>query len=219
MKRLLIVLLGLAIIGFGTSRGIDWWNFNVNTRSVRRANPSPFHVDPGRRRRRSGRTVHTGPDPQHRRVRHVHAADEHRTQVPGRLFCAQHQHVDGADHRRASTRKTDQKVVTFPEGFPLREQAKVVEAKKSRPRTNNSRREGSSLVDDLQIPAADQRGAEAPFRGYLFPRHVSHRPRRAGVRGLIRAQLDQFRRRLSSDVRAQIAQATPAGPPRRFRTS
>ena len=31
MKRLLVVLLGLAILGFGTSRGIDWWNFNVNT--------------------------------------------------------------------------------------------------------------------------------------------------------------------------------------------
>ena len=31
MKRLVVVLLVIGLLGFGTSRGIDWWNFNVNT--------------------------------------------------------------------------------------------------------------------------------------------------------------------------------------------
>src|SRR4030081_1411192 len=59
MKRLLVVLLGLAIIGFGTSRGIDWWNFNVNTPVSPSNKAVPFHVDPGETPTQIGQDLYT----------------------------------------------------------------------------------------------------------------------------------------------------------------
>jgi cell division protein YceG involved in septum cleavage len=52
---------------------------------------------------------------------------------------------------------------------------------------------------------------DAPFEGYLFPDTYLIDPA-AGVKGLIKQQLDQFSVVFSPDLRAQIAQATPARP-------
>src|SRR3982074_1873267 len=59
MKRLLVVLLGLAIIGFGTPRGIDWWNFNVNTPVSSSNQCVPFHVGPGETPTQIGQDLYT----------------------------------------------------------------------------------------------------------------------------------------------------------------
>jgi UPF0755 protein len=213
MKRLLVVLLGLAILGFGTSRGIDWWNFNVNTPVSSSSKSVPFHVDPGETPTQIGQDLYTLA-----LIRSTIAFDMYtRITNSGPKFQAGSfvlntnmsmvQIIDALQHG-----KTDQKVITFPEGFPLREQAKVVESKKI------------ATADEYLAAAKDPAwattykflppiiaGAETPFEGYLFPDTYLIDPA-AGVRGLIRAQLDQFGVVFSSDVRAQIAQASPARP-------
>ena len=213
MKRLLIVLLGLAILGFGTSRGIDWWNFNVNTPVSSSSKSVPFHVDPGETPTQIGQDLYTLA-----LIRSTIAFDMYtRITNSGPKFQAGSfvlntnmsmvQIIDALQHG-----KTDQKVITFPEGFPLREQAKVVETKKI------------ATADEYLTAAKDPAwattykflppitaGAEAPFEGYLFPDTYLIDPA-AGVRGLVRAQLDQFGVVFSSDLRAQIAQATAARP-------
>jgi UPF0755 protein len=213
MKRLLVVLLGLAILGFGTSRGIEWWNFNVNTAVSSSSKSVPFHVDPGETPTLIGQDLYTLG-----LIRSTIAFDMYtRLTNSGPKFQAGSfvlntnmsmvQIIDALQHG-----KTDQKVITFPEGFPLREQAKVVATKKI------------ATADEYLTAAKDpawattykflppiNAGAEAPFEGYLFPDTYLIDPA-AGVRGLVRAQLDQFGVVFSSDVRAQIAQATPARP-------
>jgi UPF0755 protein len=213
VKRLLVVLLGLAILGFGTSRGIDWWNFNVNTPIASTSKSVPFRVDPGETPSQIGQDLYTLG-----LIRSTIAFDMYtRLTNAGPKFEAGSfvlntnmsliQIVDALQHG-----KPDQKVITFPEGFPLREQAKVVEAKKI------------ATADEYLTAAMDPAwlstykflppiaaGAEAPFEGYLFPDTYLVDPA-AGVRGLIRAQLEQFGVVFSADLRAQIAQATPARP-------
>ena len=213
MKRLLVVLVGLAIIGFGTSRGIDWWNYNVNTPIASTSKSVPFHVDPGETPTQIGQDLYTLG-----LIRSTIAFDMYtRLTNTGPKFQAGSfvlntnmsmvQIVDALQHG-----KPDQKVITFPEGFPLREQAKIVEKKKIATAdeylTAAKDPAWSSTYKFLPpIPA----GAETPFEGYLFPDTYLVDPA-AGVRGLIRAQLDQFGVVFSADVRAQIAQATPARP-------
>ena len=213
MRRLLVVLLGLAILGFGTSRGIDWWNFNVNTPIASTSKPVPFHVDPGETPTQIGQDLYTLG-----LIRSTIAFDMYTrlTNTAPKFQAGSFvlntnmtlvQIVDALQHG-----KTDQKVITFPEGFPLREQAKVVETKKI------------ATADEYLTAAKDPAwsstykflppiatGVEAPFEGYLFPDTYLVDPA-GGVRGLIRAQLDQFGVVFSADVRAQIAQATPARP-------
>lgn len=47
MKRLAVVIVLIAGLGFGTSRGYDWWNMNVNTPISSTSQPVVFHIDPG----------------------------------------------------------------------------------------------------------------------------------------------------------------------------
>jgi UPF0755 protein len=213
MKRLLVVLLGLAILGFGTSRGIDWWNFNVNTPVSSSSKSVPFHVDPGETPTQIGQDLYALA-----LIRSTIAFDMYtRLTNSGPKFQAGSfvlntnmsmvQIIDALQHG-----KTDQKVITFPEGFPLREQAKVVETKKIATANEylTAARDPAWATTYKFLPPITAR-AEAPFEGYLFPDTYLIDPA-AGVRGLIRAQLDQFGVVFSSDVRAQIAQATPARP-------
>ena len=47
MKPLLAVVLAIALIGFGTSRTYDWWNFNVYTPVSTTSHTVSFQVDQG----------------------------------------------------------------------------------------------------------------------------------------------------------------------------
>ena len=47
MRRLLAIVVILAVLGFGTSRAYDWWNFNVNTPISSASHNVTFHVDSG----------------------------------------------------------------------------------------------------------------------------------------------------------------------------
>src|SRR6266705_6732538 len=171
MKRLLAVIVILAVLGFGTSRAFDWWNFNVNTPIASTSHNVTFHVDLGESPAQIGSDLYDL-----HLIRSTIAFDMYtRLTNSGPKFQAGSfvlnpnmsmvQIIDALQHG-----KTDQKVITFPEGFPLREQAKVVEAKKI------------ATADEYLAAAKDPAwattykflppitaGAEAPFEGYLFP--------------------------------------------------
>jgi UPF0755 protein len=213
VKRLVGIVLLIAILGFGTSRGLDWWNFNVNT-PISSANHSvPFHVDPGETPTEIGQDLYT------LGLIHSTIAFDLYTRIndSGPKFQAGafvlNSHMTLGEIVNALQHGTsDQKLVTFPEGFPLREQAKVVETNKI------------GLAADYLTAAKDPTWAstytflplrpgnvDAPFEGYLFPDTYLIDPG-AGMRGLIKAQLDQFGVVFSADLQAQIAKATPARP-------
>lgn len=219
MKRLFAALVLLAILGFGTSRGIDWWNFNVNTPMSTAGKTVPFHIDPGETPPQIGQDLY-----RLGLIRSTIAFDMYtRLKNAGPKFQAGAfvlntnmslaQIADALQHG-----KTDQKVITFPEGFPLREQAKIVETKKIATAVEYLAAAQdpawSSTYNFLPPIAAD---AEAPFEGYLFPDTYLIDPA-AGVKGLVKAQLDQFGVVFSADVRLQIAQATPARPAQTIRS-
>ena len=213
MKRLLVVLLVILIAGFGTSRGLDWWSLNVNTPISSTSHTVVFHVDPGETPTQIGQDLfNLG------LIRNTIAFDLYTrfTNAGPRLEAGVFvlntnmplaQIVSALQHGKAN-----QKSITFPEGFPIREQAKVVESS------------GVGTAADYIAAAQDptwrstytflpsQPGnSDAPFEGYLFPDTYLIDPA-AGVKGLIKQQLDQFSVVFSPDLRAQIAQATAARP-------
>jgi UPF0755 protein len=213
MKRLAVILLVIAILGFGTSRGLDWWSLNVNTPIASTSHTIVFHVDAGETPTQIGQDLfNLG------LIRNTLAFDLYTRvtnagpKLEAGVFVLNEnmslaQIVSALQHGTA-----DQKAVTFPEGFPIREQAKVVESK------------GVGTAADYIAAAKDPAlratyaflptnpgNPDAPFEGYLFPDTYLVDPA-AGVRGLIKEQLNQFGVVLSADLRAQIAQATPARP-------
>ncbi|HEV2966599.1 MAG TPA: endolytic transglycosylase MltG [Candidatus Dormibacteraeota bacterium] len=213
MKRLLVVILLILIAGFGTSRGLDWWNLNVNTPISSTSHTVVFHVDPGETPTQIGQDLfNLG------LIRNTISFDLYTrftnsgTKLEAGVFVLNTnmplaQIVSALQHGKAN-----QKSITFPEGFPIREQAKVVESK------------GVGTAADYIAAAKDptwrttyaflpaQAGnPDAPFEGYLFPDTYLIDPA-AGVRGLIKQQLDEFNIVFSPDLRAQISQATAGRP-------
>ena len=59
MKRLVAILLVIALLGFGTSRASDWWNFNVNSPVSSTSHPVPFRIDPGETPPQIGQNLYT----------------------------------------------------------------------------------------------------------------------------------------------------------------
>jgi conserved hypothetical protein, YceG family len=212
MKRLAAVVVVIAALGFGTSRGYDWWNYNVNTAVSSTSQPVVFQIDPGELPSQVSDDLLA----QHL-IRDRNAFDLYlRVTGAGSNFEAgafqlnrnmtMAQIVDALQHG-----KSTQVSVTFPEGFPLREQAKVVE------------KAGLGTAADYLAIAAEpswsgsydflaSRPAKAkpPLEGYLFPDTYQVAP--GNVRGLIKAQLDQFGNVFSASIRAQIAKRTANRP-------
>ena len=220
MRRLIAVVVILALLGFGTSRAIDWWNFNVNTPMTTTSHSVTFHVDPGETPTQIGNDLYNL-----RLIRSTIAFDLYtRLNDAGPKFQAGafllntnmslSQIVTALQHGRP-----DEKTVTFPEGFPLWYQAQKVDQKNLGPVT------GADYLRAARDPALAQKysflpkaaSGDFPYEGYLFPDTYLVDPA-AGSAGLIRAQLDQFDAVFSSDWRAQIAQATAARPKEDIRT-
>jgi UPF0755 protein len=219
VKRLAAVILLIAVIGFGTSRGIDWWNYNVNTPISTSAHSVRFHIDQGETPSEIGSDLFIN-----HLIRSTIAFDIYtRATDAGPKFEAgdfvlntnmsMSQIVSTLQHGNSQ-----QQVVTFPEGFPLREQAKVVESKKLGTAPNyftasdylQAAKDPSWAAQYSFLPAQPVNAA-APYEGYIFPDTYLIDPA-TGVRGLIKQQLDQFGAVFSLDLRAQIAQPTSARP-------
>jgi len=131
MRRLIAVVVVLAILGFLTSRGIDWWNFNVNTPLSSSSHNVSFHIDPGETPTQIGSDLYDL-----HLIRSTIAFDLYtRVTNAGPKFQAGSfvlnanmslsQIVSALQHGRP-----DEKTITFPEGFPLRYQAQLIDDKK-----------------------------------------------------------------------------------------
>jgi len=212
MKRLAAALVLIAVLGFGTSRGYDWWNYNVNTPVSSASEPVVFHIDPGELPNQVADDLLA-----QRLIRDRNAFDLYlKITGAGGSFQAgafqlnrnmtMAQIVDALQHG-----KSTQVTVTIPEGFPLREQAKYVE------------RSGLGKGADYLAIAADPTwsasfdflssrpaNAKPALEGYLFPDTYLVDP--GDVRGFVKAQLTQFGVVFSAALRAQIAKATPNRP-------
>ncbi len=212
MKRLVAALALLAVLGFGTSRAYDWWNYTVNTPVSTNSQQVVFHIDPGELASQVTDDLFA-----QRLIRDRTAFDLYlRFTGAGAKFEAGSfllnrnmtiEQIAAALQHGSSSQVT----VTIPEGFPLREQAKFVE------------RSGLGKAADYLTIAADSswsgsydflgsRPANAgpPLEGYLFP--DTYLVDQGSVRGLIKAQLDQFGSVFTPALRVQVSQATATRP-------
>lgn len=215
MRRLITIVVILALLGFGTSKTIDWWNFNVNTPISTTSHPVAFHVDIGETPADIGtELLDRG------LIRSTLAWDVYeRVTNAGPKFQAgdfllntnmsMSDIVSALQHGRTNERK-----VTFREGFPLRTQAQEVDQAQIPGIT------GAAYLVAAKDPAlnaaysflpAQAAGADFPYEGYLFPDTYLIDPA-GGAKGIVKAQLDQFNAVFSADWRSQISKATAARP-------
>lgn len=213
MKPLIAIVVILAVLAFGTSKAIDWWNFNVNTPVSAASHSVPFHVDQGETSTQIGSDLYDL-----HLIRSTIAFDIY-TRVTDAAPKFQYgsfvlntnmsltQIVNALQHGRP-----DQKVVTLPEGFPLREEAKKVESTQLfTAAAYLQAAKDPSWASQYSFLPQQPSNADYPYEGYLFPDTYLVDPA-AGVRGLVKQQLDQFGSVFSPDLRAQIAKPTSARP-------
>ncbi len=213
MRRLVVVLVVIGVLGFGTSRGLDWWNYNVYTPMAQSSQQVVFHIDAGELPLQISEDLYT-----QRLIRDRNAFDLYvRITGAGPKFEAgtfllnrnmnMAQIIDALEHGRP-----DQLLVTIPEGFPLKFQAQYVE------------KSGLGTAADYLAAANDPAvaapfdflssrpaAADPPLEGYLFP-DTYLIDRSAGVKELVKAQLGQFGNIFSAALRDQITKPTPARP-------
>ena len=219
VRRLITVVIILALLGFGTSKAIDWWNFNVYTPVSPTSQSVPFQVDPGESPSQIGTDLYNL-----HLIRSTLAWDiyERVTNSGPKLQAGSFvldsnmsmaQIVDALQHGRA-----DAKAITFGEGFPLRSFAATVDQARLGTAPNlitgaaylaAARDHGwASLYSFLPTSTSN---VDYPYEGFLFPDTYRVDPA-AGARGIVKAQLDQFGVVFSAEWRNQIAQATAARP-------
>jgi peptidoglycan lytic transglycosylase G len=222
LRRLIAIVVILGLVGFGTTRVLDWWNYNVNTPISSTSHTVPFHVDPGETPPEIGSNLYDL-----HLIRSTLAWDlyERVTNAGPRLQAGSFvlntkmsmaDIVNELQHGRA-----DEKTITFREGFPLRSFAAAVDQAGL----------GSAITGSTYLAAAKDpgwaalynflltspAGTDYPYEGFLFPDTYRVDPA-GGARGIVKAQLDQFAVVFSADVRAQIAQPTNARPAEDIRT-
>jgi UPF0755 protein len=221
MKRLLAIVVLLLLLGFGTSRAIDWWNLNVNTPVSSSSHTVPFHVDVGETASEIGTELFN-----QRLIRNTLAWDLYtRVNNTAPKFQAgsfvlntnmsMGQIVDALQHGRP-----DEKTITFPEGFPLRYQAQLVDQKQLTGVTGAAyvaaaKDLGWASLYNFLPPQGSN--TDYPYEGYLFPDTYLVDPA-TGARGLVKEQLDRFGAVFTADWRTQISKPTDARPAEDIRT-
>ena len=215
MKRLIALIVVLLLLGFGTSRAIDWWNFNINTPVSPTSHTVTFHVDVGETSAEIGTDLFD-----QKLIRSTIAFDLYtRLTTAGPKFEAGSfvlntnmslsQIVTALQHGRP-----DEKTITFPEGFPLRYQAQLVDQKQLTGVTGSAylvaaKDLGWASLYNFLPPQGSN--SDYPYEGYLFPDTYLVDPA-AGARGLVKEQLDQFGAVFTADWRNQISKPTDARP-------
>jgi len=222
VKKLIAIVVVLLLLGFGASRGLDWWNYNVNTPLTNESHKVTFHVDPGESSNQIGTDL-----ADLRLIRSKVAFDMYtRLTDAGPRFQAGSfvldtnmslaQIVEALQHGRP-----DEKTITFPEGFPLRYQAKLIDDKNLGNSITGAEylkaAKDTALRTKYSFLPAQSSNADFPYEGYLFPDTYLVDPA-GGAKAIVTAQLDQFAAVFNSDWQAQIAQATPGRPREDLRT-
>lgn len=219
MRRLVVVVVVLALLGYGTSRAFDWWNYNVNTPISSTSHAVPFHIDLGEPSSQIGDDLFTRGLIRstlvfdiYTRVTNAGPSLEAGSFVLN-FNMSMAQIVTALQHGNP-----DQKDITFPEGLPLREQAKIVASKQIGTSPNFitaaqylAAAADPSLASTYTFLPPRSNNPNAPYEGYLFPDTYLIDPA-TGAPGLVKKQLDQFGVVFSPDLQAQIAHATAARP-------
>jgi UPF0755 protein len=221
MKRLIALVVILALLGFGVSRGLDWWNYNVNTPVSTTAHAVPFHVDPGETASQIGTDLHdlglirstiawdiyeraTGAGPKFQYGDFNLNTNMSMSDIVAAL---QHGHPN-------------EKRVTFKEGFPLRYQAQTIDERQIPGITGAdylAAAKDPALAKAYDFLPTQTSNGDFPYEGYFYPDTYLIDPA-AGAKGIVTAQLQQFGAVFNADLRAQIAKAMPARPAEDIRT-
>jgi peptidoglycan lytic transglycosylase G len=221
MKRLIAIVVILGLLGFGTSRAIDWWNFNIETPISTTSHTVPFHIEAGETATEIGSELYDL-----HLIRSTIAFDLYTRLTDaapkfqaGAFVLNQNmslrQIVNALQHGRP-----DEKTITLKEGFPLWYFATRVDTQKIGAITGSdylNAAKDPALASKYSFLPASPANADFPYEGYLFPDTYLVDPS-AGAAGLVKEQLDQFDTVFSADLRAQIAQATPGRPKEDIRT-
>ncbi len=221
MRRLIAIVVVLGILGFLVSRGMDWWNYNVNTPVSASGHGVIFHIDPGETPSQIGNDLYdlglirsTVAFDLYTRLHNAGPKFEAGTfQLNNNMTLAQI--VEALQHGRP-----DQISITFKEGFPLREQARVVDDKKLATISGSAYLQAAkdpALAATYKFLPTQTANADFPYEGYLFPDTYLF-DLTARAKDLVQAQLAQFSVVFSADWRAQIGQATSARPAEDIRT-
>ncbi len=214
MKRLVAIIVILAVLGFGASRGYDWWNYNLNTPVSSTSESVVFHIQVGevpsdvaddlsskgllRNKDLFEWYVRlTGVGPKFQAGSFVLNKNMSMVQIANAL---QNGH-------------NDQKVVTIPEGYPLKFIASLWVEKDwpGQGKAYVAAANSSTWAQQYDFLTLRPKGASPPLEGYLYPDTYQVDPS-AGVSGLIKQQLDQFGAVFTSDLRAQIAKPATGRP-------
>src|SRR5712671_7484470 len=171
MRRLATVVVVIAVLGFGTSRGLDWWNYSVNTPPSTTSQQVVFHVDRGELASQISEDLYT-----QRLIRDRNAFDLYvRITNAGPKFEAgtfllnrnmnMAQIIDALEHGRP-----DQLLVTIPEGFPLKFQAQYVEKSGLGTAADYlAAAKDPAVAAPFPFLASRPSSADPPLEGYLFP--------------------------------------------------
>ncbi|HLZ95282.1 MAG TPA: endolytic transglycosylase MltG [Candidatus Dormibacteraeota bacterium] len=213
MKKLIALVVVLALIGLGASRAYDWWNYNLNTPVSSTSTAVVFHVQPGE----LPSQVADDLESKHLlRSRTVFDLYLRLTGIGSRFQAGSfvlNTHMSMAQIADALQQgKSDQIAVTIPEGYPLKFQANFVD--KDWPGMGPAYLAAAadpSWGSKYDFLSSRPPGASPPLEGYLFPDTYEVDPS-LGVSSLIQQQLDQFGSVMTPDVRAQIGQAAPGRP-------
>jgi UPF0755 protein len=215
VRRLIAFVVVIAILGFGTSRALDWWSYNVDTPVSATSHSVPFRIDPNESSSQIGTDLHdqglirstiawdvyvrvTGSAPKFQAGSFVLNTNMSMSQIAVEL-----------QHGRPN-----EKAITFPEGFPLRYQAQLVDQKQITGIT------GAAYLAAAKDPAlrstytflpASPGSTDYPYEGFLFPDTYLVDPA-GGATSIVKAQLDRFNNVFNADWRDQISKPTNARP-------
>ncbi len=213
MRKLVSALVVIALLGLGTSRALDWWNFNLNTPVSQSSQQVVFHIDQGELANQISEDLYT-----QRLIRDRNAFDLYvRLTNAGPKFEAgtfllnrnmsMVQIINALEHGRP-----DQIVVTIPEGFPLKFQAQYVEKSGIGTAADYlTAAKDPSLAALYDFLSSRPAGADPPLEGYLFP-DTYLVDKSVGMKELVKAQLNQFGNVFSPALRQQASQPAAARP-------
>ena len=128
MRKLIALVVILAVLGFGASRANDWWNYQINAPASTTSQAVVFHVQPGELPDQVRDDLYTKGLIRDKTIFDLYV----RLTGIGSKFQAgsflMNKHMSLVQVTNALLRgKTDQITITIPEGFPLKFQANYVE--------------------------------------------------------------------------------------------
>jgi UPF0755 protein len=209
LKKLLVVVLLLAGIGYAGSQGYDWINNQVQAPMSARSQPVTIHIDEGESPDQIAQDLK---DKGLVRNKDVFVYYMRYTGARSRL-----QAGDFILNRNMSmaqitdvlqSAKPSQVAVRLPEGFTLQQMAAEAE------------KDGLGKAASYVAAATDsswdyaflkERPAKMTLEGFLFP-DTYLLDRSAAPRDLVKKQLDRFDQVFTPDMRVQAAQATASRP-------